>query len=271
MEEANASGMAASDALLLGRVTYEQMAAYWPHQAGGVPMVDYINSVPKFVVSTTLKEPLEWNNSTLIKGNVAEAISELKRHPGKDITTLGSGALVRSLLQEDLLDELRLMVHPIVLGGGKRLFEDADATGSLARVQASPAEAQDQAARRANVLNAGGTSQQVPAWKPADDAVDECVEVGAEARVGSREQTVGAGPRAGDEAENLQQLLEVSAPALRGIGGLYPTHPAQHLPVAYPQDRAAKRSRGLEGAEAVHGNICHSASLLLFHHCCLTL
>ena len=105
-------------------MTYEQMAAYWPHQAGGVPMVDYINSVPKFVVSTTLKEPLEWNNSTLIKGNVAEAISELKRHPGKDITTLGSGALVRSLLQEDLLDELRLMVHPVVMGGGKRLFEE---------------------------------------------------------------------------------------------------------------------------------------------------
>jgi dihydrofolate reductase len=124
MEQANASGMAASDALLLGRVTYEHLAAFWPHQPGGTPIVDYINSVPKFVVSGTLEEPLEWNNSTLIKGNVAEEIAKLKRRPGKDITILGSGALVQSLLREDLLEELRLMVHPLVLGGGKRLFED---------------------------------------------------------------------------------------------------------------------------------------------------
>ena len=124
MEEANASGMAASDALLLGRVTYEALAAFWPHQPGGTPMVDYINSVPKFVVSETLEEPLEWNNSTLIEGNVAEEITQLKRQPGKDITVLGSGVLVRSLLHDGLLDELKLIVHPIVLGGGKRLFEE---------------------------------------------------------------------------------------------------------------------------------------------------
>ena len=124
MEEANASGMAASDAMLLGRETYEALAAFWPNQPGGTPMVDYINSVPKFVVSETLEEPLEWNNSTLIKGNVVEEIGELKRRPGKDITIIGSGALVRSLLGEGLLDELRLMVHPIVLGSGKGLFEE---------------------------------------------------------------------------------------------------------------------------------------------------
>jgi dihydrofolate reductase len=124
MEQANASGMAASDALLLGRVTYEHLAAFWPHQPGGTPIVDYINSVPKFVVSGTLEEPLEWNNSTLIKGNVAEEIAKLKRRLGKDITILGSGALVQSLLRKDLLEELRLMVHPLVSGGGKRLFED---------------------------------------------------------------------------------------------------------------------------------------------------
>ena len=131
MEEANASGMAASDALVLGRVTYEQMAAFWPNQPGGTPMVDYINSVPKHVLSTTLKEPLEWNNSTLIKGDVAEEIANLKRQPGEDITILGSGALVRSLLEDDLLDELRLMVHPIVLGRGKRLFEEGGAQKAL--------------------------------------------------------------------------------------------------------------------------------------------
>jgi dihydrofolate reductase len=124
MEEANASGMAASDGLLLGRVTYEQMAAFWSNQSGGVPMVDYMNTVPKHVVSTTLEQPLGWNNSTLIRGNVAENITRLKQEPGKDIAILGSGALVRSLLQDDLLEELRLIIYPVVLGSGKRLFED---------------------------------------------------------------------------------------------------------------------------------------------------
>ena len=124
MGEASASGMAASDALLLGRVTYEHLAAYWPNQPGGEPMVDYINSVPKYVVSGTLEEPLAWNNSTIISGNMAEEIARLKRQPGKDITILGSGTLVRSLLRDGLLDELTLMVHPVVLGSGKRLFED---------------------------------------------------------------------------------------------------------------------------------------------------
>jgi dihydrofolate reductase len=83
-----------------------------------------MNNTPKFVVSKTLEEPLEWTNSTLIKGDVAEEISRLKQQPGKDISITGSPTLVRSLLQGDLLDELRLMVHPIVVGSGKRLFED---------------------------------------------------------------------------------------------------------------------------------------------------
>jgi dihydrofolate reductase len=125
MEQANASGMAASDALLLGRATYQEFASYWPYQnSADQPYTDYLNSTPKFVVSTTLEEPLEWQNSTLIKGNLAEEITELKRLPGKDITIIGSAALVQSLLADGLLDELRLMVHPLVLGGGKRLFED---------------------------------------------------------------------------------------------------------------------------------------------------
>jgi dihydrofolate reductase len=124
MEEANTEGMAASDAMLLGRVTYEGLAAFWPNQPASTPMVDYINSVPKYVVSETLEEPLGWNNSTLIEGGVTEGVAELKRRPGKDITIIGSGELVRSLFEDGLLDELRLMVHPLVLGGGKRLFED---------------------------------------------------------------------------------------------------------------------------------------------------
>ena len=131
MEEVNASGMAASDALLLGRVTYEGLAAFWPNQPGGTPMVDYINSVPKSVVSGTLAGPLEWNNSTLIKGDVAEDITGLQRQPGKNITIIGSPTLVRSLLAEELLDELRLLVHPVVVGGGKCLFEDGDEQKAL--------------------------------------------------------------------------------------------------------------------------------------------
>lgn len=123
MQEANASGMASSDALLMGRVTYEQMAAFWPNQPGGTTMVDYINGVRKYVVSGSLEEPLGWNNSTLIRGNVAQKIAELKQQPGESITVLGSGALLLSLQGDGLLDELRLMVHPIFLGGGKRLFE----------------------------------------------------------------------------------------------------------------------------------------------------
>jgi dihydrofolate reductase len=123
MEAANAKGMAASDALLLGRVTYEQMASFWPERPAGTPMVDYINSVQKLVVSTTLEE-VGWNNSTLIKDDVAEEIAGLKEQPGKDITIIGSAILVRSLLKAGLLDELRLMVHPVILGSGRRLFED---------------------------------------------------------------------------------------------------------------------------------------------------
>jgi dihydrofolate reductase len=125
MEEANAAGMASSDAMLLGRVTYEEFAAFWPYQdRTEQPYTDYLNDTPKYVVSRTLDEPLEWQNSTLIKGNVAEEVPRLKEQPGKDIGIVGSGALVRSLLAEDLLDELRLMVHPIVLGRGKRPFEE---------------------------------------------------------------------------------------------------------------------------------------------------
>ena len=137
MADANAAGMTASGALLMGRVTYEGMAAYWPNQPGDDPMVDYLNSVPKLVVSTTLREPLGWNNSALIGGDVAREIADLKQAPGNDITILGSGALVRYLLRRGLLDELRILVHPLVLGGGKRLFEDGDDRKALELVDST--------------------------------------------------------------------------------------------------------------------------------------
>ena len=94
-------------------------------------MAPRMNGIQKYVVSTTLQEPLEWQNSTLIMGNLAEEISRLKQQPGKDISISGSGALVRSLLRDGLLDELRLMVHPIVVGSGKRLFEEGGDSKNL--------------------------------------------------------------------------------------------------------------------------------------------
>jgi dihydrofolate reductase len=125
MGDAIGGAMAASDAMLMGRFLYEEWAAFWPKQDPEEnPVAARMNGVRKYVVSTTLEEPLEWNNTTLINADVAEEITKLKQLPGKDISISGSGALVRSLLQDDLLDELRLMVHPILVGSGKHLFED---------------------------------------------------------------------------------------------------------------------------------------------------
>jgi dihydrofolate reductase len=113
----------ASDALLLGRVTYQGFAAAWPSRTDEAGFADRMNSLPKFVVSTTL-EKVEWNNSRLIKGNVAEEVSRLKQQPGQDILVAGSATLVQTLMQHDLVDEYRLLVYPVVLGSGKRLFRD---------------------------------------------------------------------------------------------------------------------------------------------------
>ncbi len=112
----------ASDALLLGRVTYEGFAAAWPEsQDEGA---DYFNSVRKYVVSRTLEEPLEWNNSTLIKDDIAQEITTLKQQDGKDIAVHGSATLVQTLMRHELVDRYRLLVYPVVVGKGKRLFEE---------------------------------------------------------------------------------------------------------------------------------------------------
>jgi dihydrofolate reductase len=118
----------ASDALLLGRVTYQEFAAAWPESKD--EGADYFNSVRKYVVSKTLEEPLEWYNSTLIKGNIAAEITKLKQRDGKDIAVHGSSTLVQSLMQYDLVDRYQLLVYPVVLGKGKRLFEEG-ATATL--------------------------------------------------------------------------------------------------------------------------------------------
>jgi dihydrofolate reductase len=108
-----------SEALLLGRRTYEGFAAAWPTRDG--EFADKFNSMPKYVVSSTLENP-EWTNSTVLKGDVAEEVAKLKSELDGDIVVHGSAQLVQALLEHDLVDELRLMVYPVVLGDGKRLF-----------------------------------------------------------------------------------------------------------------------------------------------------
>lgn len=124
--------IAAEDAILLGRVTYQEWAPYWPTSTDE-PYASHINSTPKHVVSTSLDRVGwgEWDNASLIKGNLAEAIARLKQQPGKNIGVSGSPTLVRSLLQSNLLDELTLMIHPVVVNKGARLFGDG---GELKRL-----------------------------------------------------------------------------------------------------------------------------------------
>ena len=124
----------ACDALLLGRVTYQGFAAAWPESEDeGAP---YFNNVRKYVVSTTL-DTAEWNNSTLIKDHVVDEITRLKQQDGKDITVHGSATLVQTLMQHDLVDRYRLLIYPVVLGNGKRLFKEGiTATLKLVETQA---------------------------------------------------------------------------------------------------------------------------------------
>jgi dihydrofolate reductase len=117
--------MAAGDTLLLGRVTYQGFAEAFAAAGDDNPMAAQMNATPKVVVSTTLTSA-DWQNSTLISDNLADEISKLKQQPGKNINISGSATLVRWLLREDLLDELDLLVFPIVKGTGRRLFADAD-------------------------------------------------------------------------------------------------------------------------------------------------
>jgi dihydrofolate reductase len=113
----------ASEALLLGRVTYEGFAAAWPSREG--EFADKFNTMPKYVVSSTLEKP-EWTNSTVLKGDVEEEVAKLKREREGDIVVHGSARLVQTLVDRDLVDEVRLMVFPVILGSGKRLFAETN-------------------------------------------------------------------------------------------------------------------------------------------------
>jgi dihydrofolate reductase len=134
--EAVSKGFEAAGGLLLGRTTYEIFAPYWPNQDG--PFAAQLNEMPKYVASTTLEEPLEWNNSSLLKGDVAEAVAGLKEQPGKDLMVIGSGRLAQTLMRHDLVDEYRLQINPIVLGTGKRLFGDEGVKIPLKLVDSKP-------------------------------------------------------------------------------------------------------------------------------------
>jgi dihydrofolate reductase len=128
----------AADAVLLGRTTFEEMRGYWPHQTDDETGVsDYLDRVSKYVVSSTLEDP-EWERSTVLRGPLRDEIEALKAAPGADIVVTGSMTLVADLVAARLVDEFRLFVYPVVLGRGRRLFEDATGMPTLKLVQAQP-------------------------------------------------------------------------------------------------------------------------------------
>jgi dihydrofolate reductase len=122
----------ASDAQLLGRITYETFAAAWPHVEG--EFADKFNSMPKYVVSSTLKDP-EWNNTTVLEGGVVDQITELKQRYERDIVVHGSPQLAQTLIEHDLVDALHLLVYPVIVGAGKRLFDGTSETKRLRLVE----------------------------------------------------------------------------------------------------------------------------------------
>lgn len=131
MGRAMSGGITDGGSVLFGRRTYEHFASYWPHQSDDTPFAAVLNNRQKYVASTTLTEPLEWKNSTLLEGDAAESVARLKAQPGKDIVVLGSGELVQSLMRNGLVDVYVLLIHPLVLGSGRRLFPDGGASATL--------------------------------------------------------------------------------------------------------------------------------------------
>ena len=123
--------MAGGGSILLGRRTYEDFASFWPNQPEPNPFTAVLNNTQKYVASTTLEEPLAWSNSTLLKGDAADAVARLKEEPGENIVVLGSGELVQSLMRRDLVDEWVLLIHPLILGSGRRLFTDGSPFAAL--------------------------------------------------------------------------------------------------------------------------------------------
>jgi len=130
MGKVMAEGMAQGGSLLLGRRTYEDFFKVWPKRTDN-PFTEVLNNVQKYVASRTLREPLPWQNSTLLKGDAANAVAKLKKQKGKNLVVLGSGQLVESLMKRNLVDEFMLLIHPLVLGSGRRLFSDGGSFAAL--------------------------------------------------------------------------------------------------------------------------------------------
>ena len=131
MGSAAAEGIATAPALLFGRRTYVDFASVWPHMPQDNPFTAVINDSQKYVASRTLEEPLAWGNSTLLKGDAADAVATLKEQLARDLVILGSGVLVQSLMRRNLIDEYVLLIHPLVLGSGRRLFAEGGVFAAL--------------------------------------------------------------------------------------------------------------------------------------------
>jgi dihydrofolate reductase len=129
--------MSTTGGILLGRRTYEDFFSYWPKQKDN-PFTEVLNRRQKYVVSNTLKEPLEWSNSTLLKGDVVEAVRKLRQEADGDLVVLGSGQLVRSLMDHDLVDQYILLIHPLILGSGTRLFVEDGKLAELTLQEVKP-------------------------------------------------------------------------------------------------------------------------------------
>jgi dihydrofolate reductase len=123
-------GMARTGALLFGRRTYQDFASVWPHRKDN-PFTDVLDNTQKYVASRTLTEPMPWKNSTLLNGDAADAVTDLKQQPGPDLAILGSGELIHSLRHHNLIDQYVLLIHPLVLGTGRRLFPDGTPPAEL--------------------------------------------------------------------------------------------------------------------------------------------
>lgn len=132
-----AEGATTTGALLLGRRTYEDFYSVWPKRTDGNPFTPVLNAALKYVASTTLTEPLPWENSTLLTGDAADAVASLRARPGKDILILGSGALIQSLMRRNLIDRYVLLIHPLTLGEGRRLFPDGAPPATLRLISAT--------------------------------------------------------------------------------------------------------------------------------------
>ena len=139
MGKAAGESMATTGGILLGRWTYQDFYKVWPSRTDN-PFTEVLNNTPKYVASRTLKEPLPWMNSVLLNDDVPQAVADLKARSAKDIVILGSGELIQSLMNHDLIDQYILLIHPLVLGSGRHLFPEGSAYASLRLVRAEPTE-----------------------------------------------------------------------------------------------------------------------------------